>query len=313
MIVSKQAPTQWTLTVNANTRGRNDSPHLYNSAAAAIARTNHEAYCRRHGYHCEMLLRYSDVAEASASKHRHTKGSYLWAKVPLVTTLLRKGFAGVLTIDSDALVKNMAVTIESLLERAGTNRSIVVSGDSSVIHTAQALYLNTPWTRELLQSWWQMPDAPLWEQGALQAWLCGCSAPSSWTAKKVKACFQRGKGLDVQLTRRIKQGDRSVFKSLGITQQVSDHIGYLPQRALNAYVDHRKQSSEIADVCKRKGHANQGLGGEDVSFYRPGDFIMHFPGESAKCKDALLPKFANGSGGSDNVLLSRSEVRPEVL
>ena len=78
-------------------------------------------------------------------------------------------------------------------------------------------------------------------------------------------------------------------------------------------MDHSKQSSEIADVCKRKGHANQGLGGEDVSFYRPGDFIMHFPGESAKCKDALLPKFANGSGGSDNVLLSRSEVRPEVL
>tara|TARA_B110001452_G_C15187458_1_gene412436 strand:+ start:141 stop:617 length:477 start_codon:yes stop_codon:yes gene_type:complete len=116
MIVSEMPPTQKALSLNANTRGRNDSPHLYKSVAATIARANHEAYCRRHGYHCEMVMRYSDLAEDSAAKHQHRRGSFLWAKVPLITILLRKGYAGVLTIDSDAVVTNMGITIESMLE-----------------------------------------------------------------------------------------------------------------------------------------------------------------------------------------------------
>jgi len=123
--------------------------------------------------------------------------------------------------------------------------AMVLSGDTNLVNTAQVVYVNTSWTLALLGELWRMPDeaVPLWENGALAAFLGGCDAASDPLA--LRACYNASdRGYhDAAVARAIRLaqwGSRPATRDMFRTQRAraAGRIMWLPQRALNSYVCH---------------------------------------------------------------------------
>jgi len=196
----------------------------------------------------------------------------------------------VLTIDIDALFMNPAVRIEALLARAPRNASVVLSADTTLVHTAQAIYKRTHYTQRLLStlfSYHEDPFGGLHEQGAFAAWLCGCE-PAETAAKKLAACAHacdRGwRDEAVARLQKLAQWQGEPWPWAGTPRRrAGEDIAWLPQRSLNSYVPQVETAK-----CAPKFYK----GGEDVTAWRPGDFVLHLAGTSPECRTSVMAALA---------------------
>lgn len=83
--------------------------------------------------------------------------------------------------------------------------------------------------------------------GAQMAWLCGCTVNS--TDVQMRACYEQCSVWhdgefqaatsrdDMQYAELMKRGHRDILTTLGVAQSKQERILFLPQRAVNAYID----------------------------------------------------------------------------
>jgi hypothetical protein len=168
-----------------------------------------------------------------AAKYTHFHDAAQWQKTMLVLELMTSpSTKGVFTMDTDALIMNTAIALESIVEYAARQRrgelSIIVAGDTAVAGSAQVIFFNTRWTSDFLLDMNAMdPDSPdhknilpIDDNGGLVAKLCGCDSHSS--IETLKTCYsQCDKGSsdsDVSLQIRIASGD--FISRLGIPDDI---------------------------------------------------------------------------------------------
>jgi hypothetical protein len=203
--------------------------------------------------------------------------------------------------------------------------SVVVSGDTSAVNSAQVIYLNTPWTLRWLRELYRFPTGlPLAEQGVVNAWLGGCNSSSE--SAELTACYKRadpGGARYPAVTMQIKQGTLDSPLLEPITARANGHIIWLPQRSLNAYpglVDATRESAPTFPITKpvywqstdwdaattsvlsAAGITDANIFnlkcstrlykvgyGMQTSLYRPGDFVVHAPGQSNReCTESIM-------------------------
>ena len=152
------------------------------------------------------------------------------------------------TIDIDAFVMNPAIRLESLLPpnyEESSEVGMVLSSDTSVMHTAQVLYLRKPWTLQTLKYIWKFPDeaAPIMEQGACNAWLCGANRDSS--SYEVKKGFERcdiWRGSPKRYVLKMSSANSSEVPEYpanmfpNVVPERAKHLFWVPQRRVNSYV-----------------------------------------------------------------------------
>lgn len=256
-----------------------------------LALSNHRAFCARHGYHC-ALLRLPSINSSlwrnatPAHRRRHPA----WLKFPLVDELLHsRGFDAVLTIDLDALVMNANVTVESLLARAPPRASVILTADTTLVQSAQVIYRRTPFTRRLLRELFGFPSIRNMEQGAFAAWLCGCRATDA--AATLRRCYDscdRGYRNEASARAQKLAAWHGESWAGAARRRAGADIAWLPMRSLNAYAP--------PGLCGPGQGFGVQQGGDDATTYRAGDFILHLPGTSNACRQAIVARALSADG-----------------
>ena len=249
---------------------------------------NHHKYCRHHGYACALLnntavLNGSSLWQESLPWQRARHPS--WFKLPLVDWLLfSRGFQAVLTIDLDALVMNTNLSIASLVAQAEEfeqrQASVVLSSDTTLVQMAQVIYRRTDFTRALLRELWQFPDVSNVEQGAMACWLCGChpNAPKAELRGCYDACDRGWRNHTVARLQK-RAAWRSEPWAATVLQRAGGHLAWLPQRSLNSYAPIGSCADQYSSI-----------GGADVTAYQRGDFVLHVPGVSERCRASTVAR-----------------------
>ena len=297
-------------------RGAGSARHRGADAAREAVISNHRRWCDAHGYEHVLwtsaeLPRSPLWANSSVARRRRHPA---WLKLALVEQLLLEGYEAVMTFDLDAVVTNASVTIEAIEARAAAagppaDAGVIISGDTNLVNTAQVLYRSTPRTLALLRELWSMPEgAPNWENGALAAWLGGCSPDA--TRQEMTKCYDAADPGwdDPAAARAIRLGAWRGLPALASQRargEVDGRIAWLPQRALNSYacraaagLNHTAtrplldQATIIANHSACATYDRTDRGGADVALWQPGDFVLHFAGQKGGNVRKLLEFFA---------------------
>ena len=296
-------------------RGAGSARHRGADAAREAVISNHRRWCDVHSYEHVLwtsaeLPRSPLWANSSAARRRRHPA---WLKLALVEQLLLEGYEAVMTFDLDAVVTNASVTIEAIEARAAAagppaDAGVIISGDTNLVNTAQVLYRSTPRTLALLRELWSMPEgAPNWENGALAAWLGGCSPDA--TREEMTKCYDAADPGwdDPAAARSIRLGAWRGLPALAPQRARGEddgRIAWLPQRALNSYacragagLNHsarplHDQAASIANHSACAASDRTDRGGADLALWRPGDFVLHFAGQKGGNVRKLLEFFA---------------------
>jgi hypothetical protein len=281
---------------------------------------NHELYCKKHGYSWEYLHSPHILNSTIAKTGRNRFKNGFWWKYPFVESLLHK-YDVVVSVDMDALFMNMSITIESIVLKAlqkNPSTKIILTADTSLINTGQIIYLKDEWTINWLNEVNAFPDGmvPLNEQGAAMAWLSGCNSTSSNI--DMLNCYRNSDQgyLNEKIARYYRLGTwQELEVHTNESKKSNHHMYWLPQRALNSYANgmilsakalglDESQGFELEDIITKRISAYnitkidihscrtvQSSGGADVTYYQPGDFIVHTAGHGIECKAILLNYF----------------------
>lgn len=142
--------------------------------AWAVARSNHEDYCSKHGY--TYIASHTNEEITKYLKER--RGG--WAKISMVQEAFSKIPEGahVFWMDGDSLFMNKSISLQDFV---AYNRDIVISGDFAGLNTGHFLIRNTKWSRSFLDGVWKIFPA-LWfqyEQSSFAAMLAGANPDDS--------------------------------------------------------------------------------------------------------------------------------------
>jgi hypothetical protein len=107
---------------------------------------NKRAYAAKHGYH---LYDGSDLIDLSRPP--------AWSKIKAVKRLLQEERCDwVMWADADTVIMNSDVKIEDFLPEDST-KDLLVAGDIGGGYNSGVFYFrNTPWSRKVLDDWWDM-------------------------------------------------------------------------------------------------------------------------------------------------------------
>ena len=133
----------------------------YESAFAAlggIARSNKEAYCRRHGYTFRCRTEGFDTSRAPA-----------WSKIRFLQEELAN-CDWVFWTDADSLIMNSAVPLSFFVDNA---YDVILSYDRyNGINTGNFLVRSSPWSQSFLERVWRQEEFlhhPFWENAAVMS------------------------------------------------------------------------------------------------------------------------------------------------
>lgn len=184
-------------------------------------------------------------------------------------------------MDSDAVIMNMSFKLDWLIGYNGVNDTdLVASGDTVTINAAQTLWKATPWSYQFLLDMWNMGDIILWETGAINAIIGGCTPKDN--PHKKKRCYDtadRG-WREPSFAPRIKAADPLALEMIMKNKSLAPHLSWIPKRVMNSYPE-----------------------GLFWGKYRPGDpdFIVHLVSRGK----AQMHKWLRQSLAQNNLTLPR--------
>ena len=221
---------------------------------------NHRQYAAKHNY--TYLLQTVPLVDDSGKE----VAAY-WTKISLIKKLLRPPhtFDWVFWIDSDAIVVNMAQSIENLLHDPTHNivlesssrpvTSLIFSGDTNAINDGVLLFRRTDYSHyiidEVIKIGAKLDAAGVRigmgaDNAAFSIFLGGCN--SSMQHSTYQQCFDRvNLGFNQETVREIKPvkklicaGDRAIYAKM-IEPSILLHVAPLPQRAFQGYSEETAQ------------------------------------------------------------------------
>lgn len=157
--------------------------------ALAVARTNHNEYCSKHGY--------TYIApHTNEENNRYLNGRKGgWAKVALLQQVFANVPEGafVFWMDGDSLFMDKSHSLQYFVDG---EHDIVIAGDENGLNTGHFLIRNTQWSRNFIDGVWKIFPAMAfqYEQSSFVAMIGGANPDdsSSW-----KPSFQKLSGVDI--------------------------------------------------------------------------------------------------------------------
>lgn len=118
---------------------------------------NKEAYCKKHGYDFFCSTEVLDPSRPIP-----------WSKIVLIQkTMENYSYKWVFWTDADALIMNMEIPLENLIDE---NFNFIVSKESYFVNTGNFLIRNCPWSKKFLERVYAHEDCishKWWEQAAI--------------------------------------------------------------------------------------------------------------------------------------------------
>mmetsp|Transcript_4959 Transcript_4959/g.13883 ORF Transcript_4959/g.13883 Transcript_4959/m.13883 type:complete len:376 (-) Transcript_4959:827-1954(-) len=235
-------------------------------------------YAKKHGYDLFSLQRPFSID--ANRKRRRTQ----WQKLPSTQFLLNmkhpylqnRKYDYIFWVDGDTMIMNFTLSLfKDIIAPTPPGKSIIVTGDTLIVNSAQVLWKNSPATTWFLNTLWNMFDEretqilPLNDNGYMASMLGGCLPNNS--AREKAACYER---VNFWPKKRGRPPESSL-KRKRIAREIS--------------VANITSVIHLAPWARKLMHWGKKRSMNSYSNdYRSGDFLFHAAGPI--CKHALMHK-----------------------
>ena len=235
------------------------NPHQDTHPFYRFTRALQAEYAKRHGYDFYALKR-------PLSPPKNTTRTLHYQKILSSQRLFQvphpvyrgRNYDWIFWIDADAVITNLSVKLEDLMQQSPPNKHVVLSGDTNIVSIAQVFWRNTKRSNEIQQKIWDMYQedkdntlVPNYENGMLASMVGGCHPRDSLQRKK--DCYDSVDfwGKDRRIVSEIKAGNIS---SVPVALWARQEMHWLPKRSLNStFNDWEKGVFILHAVLKKKG------------------------------------------------------------
>jgi hypothetical protein len=226
-----------------------------------VTRSMTAEYARRHEYDFHVLrMPLNPSTNRSMHWQKILSAIYLLTKVHLsASSQLHNGgrqYDYLFWMDADTMIMNLNKSLEDIISMARPEKSIIISGDTNIINSAQVLWGNTYTSIHTLETLWEMecrPNVPLYENGQFSSMIAGCKPQDTPEAKKEcynRVDFYRGKGA-AEVATQIKAGNIS---GIAVSEWAKRAIQWVPKTVMNSYRDDFRPGQFIFHSVGVGGH-----------------------------------------------------------